>query len=221
MEITRRDFLYSGVMAQRDPRNLQFGCEPSRGPKRACRWPRELAEYGNGGSLSERWTGIGSSREPHAVNCIAACSWNLYVKTHRLAEEQNTSTSESSDRARHEPASCQKGACYSGLITSVAISTVGRSGSAARQWTPFVGGGADAGCDTLLDVALRDGRIASFTTTDTNIDFGTGSERDAILRPPGATTMDSWRCWRLPMGDSDLGKLQCRRTSDDWFTPTI
>lgn len=161
------------------------------------------------------------------TNCIAACSWNAFVRDGVvLREEQNTVYRRSHpDVPDMNPRGCQKGACYSRLMYEPSrlkypLRRVGPRGSGRWQridWDTALREVADH----LLDAALDGGPdCVIYDHGTTNIDFGPGTAAEMrFFFLYGATTMDSW----AGVGDLPMGAIQCwghfnaDGSSDDWF----
>ncbi len=233
MELTRRSFLRSAgaAAATLTLANLTFA-DRERGEDAAPSVPKpvhELPEYRTWEDLYRgKWTWDRVVKGTHIrTNCIAACSWNVYVKDGMVwREEQNTIYQPSHPSVPDmNPRGCQKGNCYSQLMYEP-----------SRLKYPMRRNGArGSGCwdrlswdealtqfaDTLLDVALRDGPdCVVYDHGTTNIDFGTGTGAEMrFFNLFGATTMDSWAgVGDLPMGAIQTwGHFNADGTSDDWF----
>jgi steroid C-25 hydroxylase alpha subunit len=176
----------------------------------------------------QKWTWDRIVKGTHIrTNCIAACSWNVFVKDGMVwREEQNTIYQPSNPNVPDmNPRGCQKGSCYSQLMYEPSrlkypLRRAGERGSGRWQrqsWDDALTQVAD----TLLDVALRDGPdCVVYDHGTTNIDFGTGTGAEMrFFNLLGATTMDSWAgVGDLPMGVIQTwGHFNADGTSDDWF----
>ena len=234
MELTRRSFLYGAGAAAvtLTLSNLQFACtapsEPAAEPTHSHA-VADLPEYRGWEDLfRQKWTWDRIVKGTHIrTNCIAACSWNLYVKDGMVwREEQNTIYTASHPTVPDmNPRGCQKGGCYSQLMYEPSrikypMRRVGERGSGKWQrqsWEETLTQVAD----TFLDVALRDGPdCIVYDHGTTNIDFGTGTGAEMrFFHLLGATMMDSWAgVGDLPMGAIQTwGHFNADGTSDDWF----
>ena len=175
-----------------------------------------------------KWTWDKITKSTHLrTNCIAACSWNLFVKDGIVwREEQNTIYTPSHPSVPDmNPRGCQKGGCYSQLMYEPSrlkypLRRKGERGSGQWQrqsWDEALTQVAD----TLLDVAVKHGPdCIVYDHGTTNIDFGTGTGAEMrFFGLLGATVMDSWAgVGDLPMGCIQTwGNFNADGTSDDWF----
>jgi DMSO reductase family type II enzyme molybdopterin subunit len=236
MELTRRTFLRGAgaAAATLTLGNLQFACEGSgeSAPRRATAPPAALPDVPSYRSWEDayrqQWTWDRIVKGTHIrTNCIAACSWNVFVKDGiAWREEQNTIYTPSHPSVPDmNPRGCQKGNCYSQLMYEPSrlkypLRRVGARGSGRWErldWDAALGQVAD----TLLDVALRDGPdCVVYDHGTTNIDFGTGTGAEMrFFSLFGATQMDSWAgVGDLPMGAIQTwGHFNADGSSDDWF----
>ena len=231
MELTRRTFLQTAgaAAATLSLSNLEFA----------------FAAWGDAGTpaavsvtipmyrqwedvFRNKWTWAKITKSTHIrTNCIAACSWNLYVKDGIVwREEQNTIYKPSHPSVPDmNPRGCQKGGCYSQLMYEPSrlkypLRRAGERGSGKWQrqsWDEALTQVAD----TLLDVAVKDGPdCVVYDHGTTNIDFGTGTGAEMrFFGLLGATVMDSWAgVGDLPMGCIQTwGNFNADGTSDDWF----
>lgn len=235
MELSRRNFLQTAgaAMATLTLANLEFACRGDSAPAGNGSATRTAAfavpDYRHWEDLyREKWTWDRVAKGTHTrVNCIAACSWNLFVKDGIVwREEQNAIYQPSHpDVPDMNPRGCQKGGCYSQLMYEPSrlkypLRRAGDRGSGRWQRMTW-----DASlthvADTLLDVALRDGPdCIVYDHGTTNIDFGTGTGAEMrFFNLLGATVMDSWAgVGDLPMGAIQTwGHFNADGTSDDWF----
>ncbi len=235
MELSRRTFLrgMSAAALSSALANLQFACR-SRGeaepaaPQVASR-PPELPEYRSWEDVyRQKWTWDRVVKGTHIrTNCIAACSWNLFVKDGIVWREEQNAVYEPSAPAVPDmnPRGCQKGGCYSQLMYEPSrlkypMRRAGERG--AGKWVRMSWDEALTQiADKMLDVALRDGPdCVVYDHGTTNIDFGTGTAAEIrFFNLFGATTMDSWAgVGDLPMGCIQTwGHFNADGTSDDWF----
>jgi len=242
MELSRRSFLWGAGAAALTLTlsNLQFGCErvvveesqpgeTAPEPTVLAAKPVALPDYREWEDIyRKKWTWDRVVRVTHTrVNCIAACSWNAFVKDGIVwREEQNTIYQPSHPTVPDmNPRGCQKGNCYSQLMYEPSrlkypLRRVGERGSGRWQrqsWDEALSEVADR----LLDIALRDGPdCIVYDHGTTNIDFGTGTSAEMrFFNLLGATVMDSWAgVGDLPMGCIQTwGHFNADGTSDDWF----
>ena len=235
MELTRRDLLRTtgAAAVTLSLGTLQFGCRPEgdAGTSSAgvAAVPRELPPYRQWEDLyREQWVWDRVAKGTHTrVNCIASCSWNLFVKDGILWREEQNAIYEPShpDVPDMNPRGCQKGNCYSALMYEPSrlkypVRRAGARGSGS--WNRLTWDEAlTQVADTLLDVALRDGPdCIIYDHGTTNIDFGTGTAAEIrFFNLLGATVMDSWAgVGDLPMGAIQTwGNFNADGSSDDWF----
>src|ERR1051325_6417307 len=176
-EISRRAFLRGAgaVAATLVLSRLELACTPDTAtPAANGRAPDPHTGSAPGPSLPDyrswedvyrqRWTWDRVVKGTHIrTNCIAACSWNVFVKDSvAWREEQNTIYEPSHPNVPDmNPRGCQKGGCYSQLMYEPSrlkypLRRIGERGSGKWQrlsWDDALTQVAD----TLLDVALRDG----------------------------------------------------------------
>jgi DMSO reductase family type II enzyme molybdopterin subunit len=233
MELSRRTFLRGAgaAAATLTLANLELACRSAETPSvsQAPHAPPELPPYRQWEDLYRRkWTWDRIVKGTHIrTNCIAACSWNLFVKDGMVwREEQNTIYTPSAPNVPDmNPRGCQKGNCYSQLMYEPSrlkypLRRVGARGAGRWQRLSWEDALAQV-ADTLLDVALRDGPdCVVYDHGTTNIDFGTGTGAEMrFFHLFGATTMDSWAgVGDLPMGAIQTwGHFNADGSSDDWF----
>ncbi|HXQ20198.1 MAG TPA: molybdopterin-dependent oxidoreductase, partial [Candidatus Acidoferrales bacterium] len=170
MELTRRTFLQTAgaAAATLSLSNLEFAFAawgeagtPAAAPLSSVPIPtyRQWEDI-----YRQKWTWDKITKSTHIrTNCIAACSWNLYVKDGIVwREEQNTIYEPSHPSVPDmNPRGCQKGGCYSQLMYEPSrlkypLRRVGDRGSGKWQrqsWDEALTQVAD----TLLDVAVKHG----------------------------------------------------------------
>jgi DMSO reductase family type II enzyme molybdopterin subunit len=233
MEFTRRTFLRGAGAAAftltLSHLRLSSGQEPRTAAGGPASSPPAVPDYRGWEDLyRQKWTWDRVVKGTHnRTNCIAACSWNLFVKDGMVwREEQNTIYEPPNPSVPDmNPRGCQKGNCYSQLMYEPSrlkypMRRVGERGSGRWErlgWEESLTRVAD----TLLDVALRDGPdCIVYDNGTTNIDFGTSTAGEMrFFTLLGATFMDSWAgVGDLPMGAIQTwGHFNADGTSDDWF----
>jgi DMSO reductase family type II enzyme molybdopterin subunit len=191
--------------------------------------PVEVPRYGDFTDLwRERWTWDRVARGTHTrANCIAACSWNVFVKDGIAWREEQHAVYEPPrpDVPDGNPRGCQKGACYTDLQVASArvvhpLRRVGPRGSGRWQrisWDQAL----DEIADKLIDVAIDQG-TESIVYDHGTTNAGYGPETSGEIRfanAVGATVLDSWSgVGDMPMGAVQTwGMYNCEGTSDDWF----
>src|SRR5512139_1744269 len=232
MDLTRRSFLYStgAAVLSLTLSSLQSALaqEGPAGSQAAAALPT-IPDYRRWEDVfRQKWTWDKVVKSTHIrTNCIAACSWNIFVKDGiAWREEQNTIYKPSHPTVPDmNPRGCQKGGCYTQLMYEPSrlkypLKRKGERGSGQWQrlnWDEALTEVAD----TLLDVALKDGPdCIVYDHGTTNIDFGTGTGAEMrFFGQLGATVMDSWAgVGDLPMGCIQTwGNFNADGTSDDWF----
>jgi DMSO reductase family type II enzyme molybdopterin subunit len=233
MNLSRRRFLQIGAAATTLTLfNLELGdraaAATDAGQPLADGVPILPAYRGWEDIYRQKWTWDRVVKSTHIrVNCIAACSWNIYVKDGvAWREEQNTIYERGAPNVPDmNPRGCQKGGCYTQLMYEPSrlkypLRRVGERGSGKWQrqsWDESLTQVAD----TLLDVAVKHGPdCVVYDHGTTNIDFGTGTGAEMrFFGQFGATVMDSWAgVGDLPMGCIQTwGNFNADGTSDDWF----
>ncbi len=246
MELTRRTFLYragAGALTLALA-NLQVGCsrddtETARSAADAEPVARsvpvtesplpDIPDYREWEDLyRQQWTWDRIVKGTHIrTNCIAACSWNLFVKDGMVWREEQNSVYEAPNASVPDmnPRGCQKGGCYSQLMyepSRIKYPLVRSGERGSGSWTRADWDEAlTRVADTLIDVATEHGPdTIVYDHGTTNIDFGTGTAGEMrFFNLIGATVMDSWAgVGDLPMGAIQTwGHFNADGTSDDWF----
>jgi DMSO reductase family type II enzyme molybdopterin subunit len=176
----------------------------------------------------KRWTWDRVAKGTHTrANCIAACSWNVFVKDGVVWREEQDAVYEPprADVPDHNPRGCQKGACYSDLQESGSrvlhpLKRVGPRGGG--RWKRISWNQAlDEIADGLIDAAVSQGSESIIYDHGTT-NAGYGPETAGEIRfaeAVGATILDSWSgVGDMPMGAVQTwGMYNCEGTSDDWF----
>jgi len=205
------------------------GPAPRVGPPLPAATPVAPIVYGDFTDLwRQRWTWDRVSKGTHTrANCIAACSWNVYVKEGIAWREEQVPVYDAPrpDVPDGNPRGCQKGACYTDLQTSPSrilhpLRRVGERGSGSWKrisWDEAL----DEIADGIIDAALKDG-TESIVHDHGTTNAGYGPETAGEFRfteSVGATVIDSWSgVGDMPMGAVQTwGMYNCEGTSDDWF----
>ncbi len=233
MRLSRRTFLRgAGVAALTlTLSSLQLGCEQEQSAQAPEGSPGAAAipSYRTWEDVfRQRWSWDRVVKNTHIrVNCIAACSWNIFVKDGMVWREEQNAVYEPPHPGVPDmnPRGCQKGGCYSQLMYEPSrlkypVRRAGERGSGRWQRLDWDAALTQV-ADTLLDVAVRDGPdCIVYDHGTTNIDFGTGTAGEMrFFNVLGATVMDSWAgVGDLPMGAIQTwGHFNADGTSDDWF----
>jgi len=161
------------------------------------------------------------------ANCLSACAWNVYVKDGIVWREEQAPVYDEGGRGGAPdffPRGCQKGACYSALMTSpqrlrYPLERVGARGSG--QWRRISWDDAlDKIADAVIAAATTHGADTVVGTPGPNFDQGPDSAAEfRFLRLTGSAILDTF----AGIGDMPLGFIQtygmflCDGTSDDWF----
>ena len=120
MDLTRRQFLQTAGVAAATLRlgNLELALaapgEDGTPPLGAIPTYRGWEDV-----LRQKWTWDKITKSTHIrTNCIAACSWNLFVKDGIVWREEQNALYEPSHPSVPDmnPRGCQKGGCYSQLM---------------------------------------------------------------------------------------------------------
>ena len=239
MSISRRKFLISaGASATSLVLGLRYlqaeeipvsTGTPAAGLGAMPQRPLSEAEYRTWEDVNRQkcvWDKVAKGTHTRA-NCIAACSWNVFVKDGIVwKEEQNAIY----DRPRTDvpdmnPRGCQKGACYSDLQISQSrlqypLKRAGERGEGKWQrisWEQAF----DEIADKLIDAAVAEG-TESIVHDHGTTNAGYGPETAGEMRftdAVGATVLDSWSgVGDMPMGCVQTwGMYNCEGTADDWF----
>ncbi len=230
MRMTRRRFLLEGS-AGAASLALALRClreeRPARPPPVEARPPAPV--YGGPGDLwRKRWRWDRVVRSSHVrANCISACSWNVFVKDGiAWREEQNAIYGASEPGVPDfNPRGCQKGACYTHLMTEPSrilhpLRRVGPRGSGRFRRVSWEEALTEI-ADHILEAALEsDTGSIVYDHGTTNIDFGPDTAGEMrLFRILGSTVLDSWAgVGDMPMGAvQTFGMYNVEGTSDDWF----
>ena len=231
IRISRRDFLIGagalslslGPLRSLVPSAAAQGADPSR----PATLP--LPDYrGWEDVFRQRWTWDRVAKGTHTrANCIAACSWNLFVKDGIVWKEEQAAVYQRprTDVPDMNPRGCQKGACYADLQVSASrlqypLKRSGERGSGKWQRISWDQAFTEI-ADKLIDAAVVEGTesiIYDHGTTNS----GMGPESACEFRftdAVGATVLDSWSgVGDMPMGAVQTwGMYNCEGTADDWF----
>ena len=176
----------------------------------------------------DRWEWDRIAKGTHTrANCIAACSWNVYVKDGVVWREEQNATygTPRDDVPDPNPQGCQKGACYSDLQISESrvmypMKRAGERGSG--EWKRISWDVAlEEIADKIIDAAIEQGSESIIHDHGTT-NAGFGPETAGEIRyteAVGATVMDSWSgVGDMPMGAVQTwGMYNCEGTAADWF----
>ncbi|MBI2060958.1 MAG: molybdopterin-dependent oxidoreductase [Nitrospirae bacterium] len=161
------------------------------------------------------------------TDCIAACSWDLYVRDGVvIREEQNTIYPQTNpDTPDFNPRGCNKGACYSDLTYAPSrikypLKRVGERGSGRWKRISWDEALTEI-ADKLIDTCAKHGSdTVVYDHGTTQIDMGPDTAGEIrLFALMGTTMLDSWAgVGDLPMGVvQTLGLYNMDGTSDDWF----
>jgi DMSO reductase family type II enzyme molybdopterin subunit len=161
------------------------------------------------------------------ANCFSACSWDLFVKDGVVWREEQSDTyaRQVPGLSDFAPRGCQKGACYSDLMTSPdriihPLERVGPRGSGRWRrisWEQALTRLADA----ILDAIEEGGReTVVYDNGTSNVDSGPGATAEMrLFAMLGSTILDGFG----GTGDLAMGAFQTWGTSfvdgsaDDWM----
>jgi DMSO reductase family type II enzyme molybdopterin subunit len=173
-----------------------------------------------------KWDRIAKGTHTRA-NCIAACSFDVFVKDGICWREEQAAIYDSprDDVPDPNPRGCQKGACYTDLQISESrvvhpLKRVGERGEG--NWKRISWDDAlEEIADKIIDAAIEQGTESIIHDHGTT-NAGYGPETAGEIRfaeGVGATVMDSWSgVGDMPMGAVQTwGMYNCEGTSADWF----
>ncbi len=175
-----------------------------------------------------RWEWDRVAKGTHTrANCIAACSWNVFVKDGIVWREEQDAVygTPRDDVPDPNPRGCQKGACYSDLQVSESRVTYPLKRTGERgdgQWKRVSWDEAlEEIADKIIDAAIEQG-TESIVHDHGTTNAGYGPETAGEFRfteSVGATVMDSWSgVGDMPMGAVQTwGMYNCEGTAADWF----
>ena len=161
------------------------------------------------------------------ANCFSACAWDLYVKDGVVwyEEQSDVNAREVPGLSDFAPRGCQKGACYSNLMTNPdrithPMERVGPRGSGRWRrisWEQALTRLADA----MLDATLEGGaETVVYDNGTSNVDTGPGATAEMrLFSLLGSTFLDGFG----GTGDLALGAVQTWGTTfvdgsaDDWM----
>ncbi|MBW2385078.1 MAG: molybdopterin-dependent oxidoreductase [Deltaproteobacteria bacterium] len=176
----------------------------------------------------ERWKWDRVAKGTHTrANCIAACSWNVFVKDGVVWREEQDAIygTPREDVPDPNPRGCQKGACYSDLQIAPSrilhpLKRVGERGSGRWKrisWEQAL----DEISDEIIDAAISQGTESIiYDHGTTNAGFGPETAGEIrFAEGIGATILDSWSgVGDMPMGAVQTwGMYNCEGTAADWF----
>jgi len=229
---SRRAFLTGGGTALVALSLSRLGCKPAAGPRAAAAPPRTPAapiHYGDWSDVYRgAWTWDRVAKGTHTrANCIAACSWDVFVKDGVVWREEQAAVYEAprADVPDPNPRGCQKGACYSDLQVAESrvlhpLKRVGERGSGRWQRISWDQALTEI-ADQIIDAAVEQG-TESIVYDHGTTNAGYGPETSGEMRfaeSVEATIMDSWSgVGDMPMGAVQTwGMYNCEGTADDWF----
>jgi anaerobic selenocysteine-containing dehydrogenase len=160
------------------------------------------------------------------ANCVAACAWNLYVKSGVVWREEQAAPYRASNASVPDwnPRGCQKGACYSDLSVGPSrirhpLRRAGPRGSGRWRrisWDEAI----DEIARELVETLARRGGEGVLAEFGAHIDFGpTTAGTLRFFRQIGAPITDTAaQIGDLPVGGTiTLGLPFTGGSSDDWF----
>ncbi len=176
----------------------------------------------------QRWSWDRVVRCTHTrVNCLSACSWNVFVKDEIVWREEQAQVYDEGRAGAPDfyPRGCQKGACYSDLMNSpqrlrYPMERIGERGSGKWKrisWEQAI----DKVADGIIDAVSNHGTDSVIFNAGPNFEQGPASAAEfRLTRTLGAVNIDSF----AGIGDMAVGATQTwgmfmsGGTSDDWFS---
>ena len=228
IDLTRRELLIAGAVGTMSlslralaPRSVAA----EEGTPLASK-PPVYTDYRDVYRAAWRWDRVVRGTHLRA-NCFSACAWDLYVKDGVVwyEEQSDVYAREVPGLSDFAPRGCQKGACYSNLMTNGdrithPLERVGPRGSGRWRrisWEEALTRLADA----MLDATLEGGiETVVYDNGTSNVDTGPGSTAEMrLFSLLGATFLDGFG----GTGDLAMGAVQTWGTtfvdgsSDDWM----
>ncbi len=232
MQISRRSFIIGSAGAAAVGFGLYSLRTKSSSPKPGIALPpKNIAKkirYNDYSDIwREKWKWDKVVKGTHTrANCVAACSWDVYVRDGIAWREEQNAIYEPHrpDIPDFNPRGCQKGACYTALQLSEArikypLKRAGERGEGKWKrvsWNEVLTEIADK----LVDIAVAHGTETICFDDLSNTGYGPETAGDfRFSNALQVTRLDGWS----GVGDMPLGVIQtwgafnCEGTSDDWF----
>ncbi|SMB27756.1 putative steroid C25 dehydrogenase-like alpha subunit [Sterolibacterium denitrificans] len=231
MQVSRRHFIV-GTAAVAAGAGLYSLRPKLTGPKPGITMPplvpAKKVKYNDYSDIwREKWKWDKVVKGTHTrANCVAACSWDVYVRDGiAWREEQNTIYEPPRPGIPDQnPRGCQKGACYTTLQLSETrvkypLKRVGERGEG--KWKRITWDEAlNEIADKLIDISVEHGTETICFDDLSNTGYGPETAGDFRFSTAlQVTRLDGWS----GVGDMPLGVIQtwgafnCEGTSDDWF----
>jgi len=230
MLLTRRDFLRSvgAATLALSLGRLDFARAAGQSTSDAAMLPPVAPYRGWEDVFRQNWTWDRVVRCSHnRSNCMSACAWDVYVKDGIVWREEQAHTYDEGGRGGAPdffPRGCQKGACYSKVMTSpqrlrYPMERVGERGSG--KWKRISWDEAlDKVADAVVAAATAHGTETIIGNPGPNFDHGPDSAAEIrLLRAIGATSLDSFAgIGDMPIGTTQTyGMFMNDGTIDDYF----
>jgi DMSO reductase family type II enzyme molybdopterin subunit len=233
MQISRRQFIVGttvaaaglGLYSLRPKHYVPADPRPADPPTT----PAKKVKYNDYSDIwREKWKWDKVVKGTHTrANCIAACSWDVYVRDGIAWREEQNAIYEPhrEDVPDFNPRGCQKGACYTALQVAdgrlkYPLKRVGERGEGKWKRITWDEALHDI-ADKLIDTAVAYGtECIIFDDGTTNAGYGPETAGDVRFSDAiEATKIDSWAgVSDMPMGAVQTwGMYNCEGTSDDWF----
>jgi len=232
MQLSRRSFIVGTAGAAAVGFGLYSLRPKSPPPKPGITMPRKnLAKkikYNDYSDIwREKWKWDKIVKGTHTrANCVAACSWDVYVRDGIAWREEQNAIYEPhrADIPDFNPRGCQKGACYTQLQLSESrvlypLKRAGERGEGKWKrvsWDEALGEIADK----LIDISVAHGTETICFDDLSNTGYGPETAGDfRFSNALQVTRIDAWS----GVGDMPLGVIQtwggfnAEGTSDDWF----
>jgi len=228
--MTRRDFLRSlgATTVLLSLGRLDFAHAAGESGSGAATLPPVAAYRSWEDVMRKQWSWDRVVRCTHnRSNCMSACAWDVYVKDGIVWREEQAHTYDEGGRDGTPdffPRGCQKGACYSKLMTSpqrlrYPMERVGERGSG--KWKRISWDQAlDKVADAVVAAATAHGTETIVGMPGPNFDHGPDSAAEfRLLRTLGATTIDTFAgIGDVPVGITQTyGMFMNDGTIDDYF----
>lgn len=225
--MTRRRFMLASAAAGTAPLLLDFfKLANAAGPAQGAAGPARIAYRDFGDIYRKAWTWDKVAKGTHTcANCLAGCSWDVYVKHGMVWREEQNAVYEAprDDVPDMNPRGCQKGGSYSHLQIDASrvlhpLKRVGPRGSGKWKRLSWDEALTEIS-DKIIDIAVAEGtetilydRMAPSAGPETAAihHFYEAAEFTVLEHLAGSGDM--------PMGAiQTIGMHACEGTSDDWF----
>ena len=236
-ELTRRTFIRNATVVSLSMMSLSCGDSSEKvktvvGKTTSGSAGFSLPKYGHWQDIYRqqwKWDRVVKGAH-HALNCVSACPFNVYVKDGIVwREEQNPIMNATSpDYPDFNPRGCQKGNCTSQLMYSPTrlqypMKRVGERGEG--KWKRISWDEAlDEIVDKFIEVVEEDGPDCVIYDSGTaNTGYGSENAEMTLFNQLGATALDGWACaGDMPLGIiMTYGLFNVDSSSDDYFNSDL